>query len=119
MAYKPFISFIFDPDNTNRTDMQPIMCPNCEIEAQTKEITIVDGSKRLQRFCPNCDRKLGFAPMNKDPSDFVMPFGKHAQKTLKEILKVDRPYLVWCSTNLDSGTVRTRINQILESSIPG
>lgn len=89
-------------------------CTDCGLELCIRNIVISDGTLRRQIYCEACGKKFGFAPMDNDPTDFKMPFGKYKDYTLREILAKDRPYLQWCAQKIDNGTVKRRILQILE-----
>lgn len=51
-----------------------------------------------------------------DPGTFVMPFGKHKDKTLREINKEDGGYLKWARDNLRQIAITDMIEAFLEEN---
>lgn len=94
-------------------------CSNCDnTEFEYIERTFINGTKHYQRKCKNCGTFNQYAPSyevnpNEDPGKFVMPFGKHKDKTLIQIGQDDYDYLLWAVDNLNSKTIRKRIEMFL------
>ena len=64
----------------------------CDCKNIKEEIQVFkNGTKHLRQTCRDCNKFLGFKQQEL-PLDFVMPFGKHKGKQVKEI---DRSYLLW------------------------
>jgi hypothetical protein len=92
--------------------MTPTECPHCRSTGLVESPAEPPHFARLD--CGDCGRWLRWvgAPMTFDrAAAFVMPFGKHAGKTLAEI---PRDYLLWGLEKINRPSIRRAIERFLE-----
>jgi hypothetical protein len=81
-----------------------ITCGKCNNEAHSLTRYYEDETNSTVIYC-----KCG----NKYPDKIDITFGKHANKSLEEILDNDPQYLYWASKNLRNETIKNKINIFL------
>jgi hypothetical protein len=92
-----------------------ISCKRChEKEVDVREVTFANGTKHLKATCCACGGFIQYVQqeIEGDQSDFLMPFGKHKDKTLLMIAMDDPDYLIWASENL-KGSIKQRVIKFL------
>ena len=98
------------------------LCMGCswrggEDELLGEETTISNGSKRLRGRCPNCYYHIKWLPTSEPSIDDRMPFGKHKDKTIKQIADEDYQYALWASANLESRRYRESFRISIQRNI--
>ena len=76
-------------------------CKYCDGELIEKEQIFKNGTKHIRLDCSQ-EHFNGYKEQEKQPGEFVIPFGKHKGKTIHDIKTQHRDYFNWCIDNMDN-----------------
>jgi len=93
-----------------------MICKKCATETTPQEKIFSNGTKHIQNVCLNCGTFNGYQKQNKDPGDFVMPFGKYKGKPLSIIRSEDESYLYWLKDNCQKDNLKAKLDDLLSTS---
>ena len=68
----------------------------------------------MEAKCIDCGAHNGYVSQGGDPELFIMPFGKHKGKSLREIVKLDIKYMYWMLENVESVSIIDRCVEVLD-----
>lgn len=92
-----------------------LKCKKCgkEGEPDKSEVTFRDMTVHTRADCVYCGAYIKWLPKN-EPWESFIHFGKYKYRTLGEVAKDDPEYLVWMRGETTSGTLKARIDSVLE-----
>lgn len=92
-------------------------CKKCKsIEFKFEEITFSNNTKHRRKSCANCGLWVGYVAQvhpAEENLNFIMPFGRHKDKTLEQIYLEDPSYFKWAIREL-KGSINLRFKSILK-----
>ncbi len=94
--------------------MKDFKCPQCGLEGDienvvSEKIPLPDGKYHLKISCQSCGRFIKFQSHEKP----TLYFGKHRGKTIEDVARIDRRYLVWLSEQELKGRLLEQIKLVL------
>jgi hypothetical protein len=91
-----------------------MQCSKCFAEFRDDTGLYTTAGQHIRLDCPACGAFIKFVrkPMNGEPADQIVPFGRYNGQTLGQILAVNRGYVEYIAKG--SGTIASAARMILQ-----
>lgn len=97
-----------------------MICKYCGGETEEREKIFISHGREFKHIGIYCVKKCKgegwqkWKAQQKPAKDFIMPFGKYKDKSIKEVVKIDKEYAVWMKNNTRSDKLKQKFKEVLE-----